>query len=634
MLSLMRKQAGTWMIKVVLGAIVVVFAFWGVGSYTERKSNQVAAVNGEMITQSEYQKVYNTLLERMQQQFGNALNEEMLEMLQLKSQAVNQLVDTKVLVQEAKKLNFTVSDEELSTAIKNIAAFQTDGRFDNRRYEFLLNNNRMTPEEFEIVQREVMLIGKLRNFVTESAKVSDAEVREWFDWINTACKIDFAVFEPSRYTDIKPSAEDTEKYYQDQKDSFRTEPMVRLRYVKFDTNAYMEQGEIGDDVVREFYEENLGNYQVVESVEARHILFRVEEGAAPEIEEEARKKAAEISQKAQDGEDFAELAKTFSEGPTAGAGGYLGKLTRNRMVKPFEEKAFSMSAGEISEPVRTPFGWHIIKVEKVNPARVRALEEVSAEIRTMLKQSEASTFAADSAEDFFDSVFEPVDFSLTAKEKGIPIVEATITTAGTDETGIEVLPAELAKSVFELQEEDISEIQEIGDAYYIVHLQEKIPGAIPEFSVVSAEVTEKLAAERREEHARELAVVFLQSLEGGNSFDSESEKAGIKVNTSGDFKRNEAIPDIGNAPPVAKAAFELKNIGDVAKEVLNGPQGYYVVRLAGRVLPEGSEFEKQKEALGRQLLEQKKTKLFQEWLVNARDNSEILVEKEFSRDSI
>ena len=160
MLNLMREKAGSWMIKVLLGAVIVVFVFsYGV-MREKKKVAKVASVNGDPITMKEYRETYNNLIEQLRYRFGERLNDDMIKMLQVKSQAINQLINKRLLLEEASRLNFRVSDIELATAIRETDAFQTAGVFDSRRYKNILNRNRLTPEEFENIRRETILTEK------------------------------------------------------------------------------------------------------------------------------------------------------------------------------------------------------------------------------------------------------------------------------------------------------------------------------------------------------------------------------------------------------------------------------------------------------------------------------------------
>ena len=173
----MRDYATSWMIKIILGAIVVVFVFWGVGSFRNRKASIIASVNGDAITLEEYRSSYSMLLDQMRQRFGNSLNEDLLKMLQLDQQALNQLIEKRLILQEVARLNFRVSDEEVIRSIQSIPAFQTDGTFDSRLYTTILNFNRMTPEIFEAAQKESLLMEKLRTYLFNGFQVSAEQLR-------------------------------------------------------------------------------------------------------------------------------------------------------------------------------------------------------------------------------------------------------------------------------------------------------------------------------------------------------------------------------------------------------------------------------------------------------------------------
>lgn len=172
MLSLMRKHAQSWLIKVTLGAIIVVFVFWYGWNYRAQKGNRIAVVNGAPIVLDEFRAVYDQMMEAYRRQFGNALDEKLLQSLNLRKQALDQLIDRQLLFQEATRLNFHVTDQELLKAIQQVPAFQSDGHFHPRLYERVLSNNRMTPEMYEESKRYELLIAKLQSFIFGGIKVS------------------------------------------------------------------------------------------------------------------------------------------------------------------------------------------------------------------------------------------------------------------------------------------------------------------------------------------------------------------------------------------------------------------------------------------------------------------------------
>ena len=190
----MRKHAGSWMIKIILFVIVIVFIFWGVGSVKSRRANRVAEVNGEVITVSEYKDVYENLKNQYRRVYGSNLTEELLRMLNLRQQALWRLIDRKLMLQQARKMGLQVTDAELAASIQSIKAFQTNGVFDSNRYQRLLARARMTPEAFEIDQRQSLILSRLQNILLAGVTVSDGELRSYYDWLKAEVDIQYVLF--------------------------------------------------------------------------------------------------------------------------------------------------------------------------------------------------------------------------------------------------------------------------------------------------------------------------------------------------------------------------------------------------------------------------------------------------------
>ena len=204
-------------------------------------------------------------------------------------------------------------------------------------------------------------MNKLRLFITDCVKVPEEEAREWFVRNNSAIKIDYVLFDPATYKGINPSDKEASDYFEIHKEEYKTEPEVKVRYLRFDPENYKSEVNISNQEIQDYYDANPDEFIEPETVEARHILLKTGQNVSPEMVEAQRKKALEILAMAKKENNFAELAKQYSEGPSKNNGGFLGAFRKKDMVKPFAEKAFSMKPGEISDPVQTRFGWHIIK---------------------------------------------------------------------------------------------------------------------------------------------------------------------------------------------------------------------------------------------------------------------------------
>lgn len=624
----MRKHASSWIIKFLLAAIIVVFIPWGVQRYTSGRSGRVAEVNGSIITLDDYRNTYQNLVEQVRQSFGNNVNDEFMQTLQLPKRALDQLIDRALMLQAAEKLQIQVSDEELAEAIGSITAFQTAGVFDNQRYLNILSRTQLSPETFENQQREAITINKLQNFLSGNIKVSDIEAQQWYKFNNAQVDIDFILLEPQQMKGIEPTADEIQAHFEANKEDYKTDPELKIRYVYLNPKNYEAQVTISAEDASDYYESNVEQFKSPQTVQARHILIKVDENATPEQVEEARQRIEDVHQMAVAGEDFAELAAEFSEGPTKTKGGDLGTFRRQDMVKPFSDKAFAMQAGEISEPVRTRFGWHIIKVERVNPASVRSLDEARSEIEAKLKGDRSRSLAYDEAEAIFDATFDGQNISDLAKERNLKMIHTDFFTRKKGPAGTQNA-RQLAEAAFKLPLNEVSEIQDLGNGYYLMEALEKRPAQIPQLKAVSAAVKKDLIKEKQDAEAHRQAQAIIAKLKEAESLTAVADKFNMKPQTSGFFKRTDSIPGVGYEPDIASAAFKLSESNTLYADAIKGQKGYFVISLRERKGPSLDGFEKEKSDIKARLRQQKAFNTVEAWLKRIKDESEIVIEDGF-----
>ena len=628
MLSLMRKHAGTWMIKIILGAIVIVFVFWGVGSYKSRQTGRVADVNGTVITLNDYRNAYTNLVEQARQSFGNNLNDELIQALQLRKRALDQLVDRVLILQEAEKLKIQVSDEELAQTIRDIRAFQTAGVFDNQRYLNTLSRTKLSAETFEEQQREALIIDKFQNFISGNIKVSELEALQWYKYNNTEVDVDYVVLEPGQFKNIEPTADEILDFFDQHKETYKTDPEIKARYIYLNPADFVAKVTVTEEDIRDYYESNPEKFKNPKTVHARHILIKVAQNAKPEEVESARQKAEDVLKLAREGKDFAALARQYSEGPTKTKGGDLGTFRREAMVKPFADKAFSMKAGDISDPVRTRFGWHIIKVEKVNPAKTLSLDEAREDIEKTLKTERSRNLAYDEAETVYETAFEGQELAAIAQERNLKILTTQLFSQKRPPKDIKDA-ARFASVAFGLSVDEVSDVQEFADGYYVIEVVEKVPAKIPELKAVEDRVKKDVIKQKQDAKALSEANRFLAELKKGQPFNTISQKFKLAPKKTGFFKRNDSIPTIGQEAEIASTAFKLSDHDPLPSEPLKGQKGYYVISFRERKEPELNGFEKEKAALKDRLLQQKAFKTMEDWLKRIKSESQISIEEGF-----
>ena len=628
MLSLMRKHAGTWMIKIILGAIVIVFVFWGVGSYRSRQTGRVADVNGTVITLNDYRNAYTNLVEQARQSFGNNLNDELIQALQLRKRALDQLVDRVLILQEAEKLKIQVSDEELAQTIRDIRAFQTAGVFDNQRYLNTLSRTKLSAETFEEQQREALIIDKFQNFISGNIKVSELEALQWYKYNNTEVDVDYVVLEPGQFKNIEPTADEILDFFDQHKETYKTDPEIKARYIYLNPADFVAKVTVTEEDIRDYYESNPEKFKNPKTVHARHILIKVAQNAKPEEVESARQKAEDVLKLAREGKDFAALARQYSEGPTKTKGGDLGTFRREAMVKPFADKAFSMKAGDISDPVRTRFGWHIIKVEKINPAKTLSLDEAREDIEKTLKTERSRNLAYDEAETVYETAFEGQELAAIAQERNLKILTTQLFSQKRPPKDIKDA-ARFASVAFGLSVDEVSDVQEFADGYYVIEVVEKVPAKIPELKAVEDRVKKDVIKQKQDAKALSEANRFLAELKKGQPFNTISQKFKLAPKKTGFFKRNDSIPTIGQEAEIASTAFKLSDHDPLPSEPLKGQKGYYVISFRERKEPELNGFEKEKAALKDRLLQQKAFKTMEDWLKRIKSESQISIEEGF-----
>lgn len=627
MLSIMRRQARSWMIKIILFAIVVVFAFWGVGGFDTAQENPVAVVNGEPISYAAYRENFNRLREQYRRAYGAQMDEQTMQGLRLNQQALDQLIDRAVMLQEARRLNIQIPDNALDQAILAIPAFQGENGFDEERAGFILAQNQMTTSDFRTIYREDLMIDKLRRLVLEGVTVSEAEAREWFDWYHAEANLEALLFSRDRYPDVNPTEEEIAAHFEENADQYRTDPKVKAVYVHLDPAGFRDQVSIDEDRIARYYQENAAEFSVEQTVEARHILLRLDEDADAQTVAAQEEKARMIHGLAtQEGQDFEALAREHSEGPSREQGGYLGAFKREEMVKPFADRAFAMSPGEISEPARTRFGWHIIKVEKVNAAEHQSLAEAAETIRERLVTQEARSLARAKAEEIFDNTFDGDD--LTAAAQSRQLVYGTTDFFSARDRAFEAVAdaRPLVEAAFDLDEMAISEPLAVEEGYFLLQVTETIAATVPPLETVRDNVVADVTRQLRNARAKAEAEAALVALQEGKPLSEVAAEHGLETMETGFFNRGGTIPRIGYQPDILQAAFALRPEQPLPESVFEGPEGWYLIRLKDRKRPDDAQFITEKDGLLEQLPERKKQDVFQQWLADLKSRGRIEIE--------
>ncbi len=625
MLSIMRKHAQSWLIKILLGLIVVVFVlYFGVSRYGKEAVN-VATVNGENISMLEYRETYNNLLKRLQAQYGDMVNDKLIESLNLKQQALDQLINERLLMKEAERLKFTVTPEELTADIRTLPYFQNGGKFDQNLYVQVLRANRMEPGQFEDMQSRNLLVNKVRDYITGNVVLDRDEVLTRYLFEHEKIVLEYLPFAPENYLDkVSVSDQEIEDFFKKNIKNYAIPPQTKMSYLLFPIASYMDKIKISPEEIQDEYNANLDHYKQPEQVQVEHILIKVKPND-PKSDEEAKAKAEKVLALVKEGKDFAALAKEYSDDPSAAQNsGDLGFITKGTTVKPFEDAAFAMKPGETSGLVKTQFGYHILKVLAKKEARTQTLDEVKNDIETSLKKVQASDLAYQKADTSYDEVLKGRTMADIGKEEGVKYVQTDFFPTGQPIQGLEG-EEKVAQTAATLEPGEPSPVMETAQGYVIVRLDERKPERDAELKEVKDKVEQDLKMNKAGELAKEEAKKFHDILKNWKDLPKEASNEKFEVKTTEPFVRGGMVPPIGYAPAISEAAFSLTEDQRSAPEPLEYNATWYLIRLKQRIPATNEDFEKERPAYTSRMLSQKKSQVFSHWLDTVRKRAEIVM---------
>ena len=626
MLRVLRENAQSWMLKGILILVAVTFISWGGYSLIrERNKTYAAKVNGVTIEWNDFNDAYQNTIKQYRDALGPSFSEKMVAELKLPERVLDDLISKVLMMQEAKRLGLTVSDEELSESIESLPAFQLEGQFDRRMYERALRLNRMSPEQFEQMQRENLVLGKLVTLVRlNGGKISEDEVLETFRFENERINLAFLKISPDSFKGQATVNEIEEKdYYQKHQEEFRIPTSVQVQYLIFRPSDIEGKIQVSPEDIKRIYDSQKERFKIPKRVKAREVLVKVNPDDASDKIDEKRKKAEDILEKVKKTKDVASLAKQFSESETAAKGGDMGWVQAGAVDELIQTALFSLKPGEISGVVKGMAGFYILKADEVTEEKQKSLDEVKDQILQTLKKEKAKAEASRRADDAFYALFRSRDLETYAKEKNVAIKTTGFFKEDDEIPEIGRNPL-FASSAFSLKTEEISPVVSIPPNFYIVKLLDKKESRISPLEDVKGEVRRKVVAGKSDDMARKAAEDLLKAVQGGKSLKEVAQERGAPVDESGFFTRTAgAIPKIGPAGELMNILSPLTDKNPVPKEVLRTKDGYFVVRLSAVEPADQAKFSSAKQNLERRLAAQKQEGFFRNWLEQLKSGAKI-----------
>ena len=428
MLITIRERASGVIGWTVAGVIILVFSVWGIGSYFEGVSEIIVATADKIeINQQMYQQAMSDRRRRLVQMMGRNVDAELFSSTAFKRQVVEELIDTTLQNETLHASGFRISDAQLAALIQNTAVFHTDGQFDRDRYELLVENSGMTIQGYESYQRQQGVVDQLVRGLGQSAIVSATSIDKAWKLLGQRRIASYTTLEFDNFLDdIQVSETAIEKEYQANLDGYFEPASIQVDYLKLSVEDLGARLDVDETDILRMYEDNPDRYVQPGSRSASHILLAVSPDAADAQINQVRQRASEIIARARGGETFAGLAEVNSDDKgSAKRGGELGVIRPGTMVKPFEDAVFSMGEGDISEPVRTQYGFHVIRLDRITESRAQPFDQARSEIEAEVRRLRAEERFNELAEILGSTVFEqPDSLEPAADQLGVKVMRS------------------------------------------------------------------------------------------------------------------------------------------------------------------------------------------------------------------
>ena len=561
MLEFIRNRAQSWVAWVIVGLIIVPFALWGVGDYVSGGADSsVAVVNSTKISEREFQQAYFQQQQRMKEMFGDDVDLAVFDD-QIRQNVIDSLIDQELLIQYANQHGLRVSPQQLATVIQSIDAFKTDGNFDRAAYESALNMQGQSPGYFESRVMRSLLTQQLYLGVAESSIITTHTVDTILKLQMQQREVGYFEIPQARYaSEVELEESAIQDYYHDNPTSFSSEEHIDAEFVVLSASDLAHDIKIDDDELKELYESQKSGMATAEERNARHILIEIPFEASDEEKVKAEASANEVHAKLQSGEDFAELAKLYSDDPgSAELGGELGFFGRGDMVPEFDAKVFNMAEGEVSGLVETEFGFHIIQLDAIKASEVPSFAEIEEELRDQLLQSKSDTIYYDMADQLTNLSFEyPDSLEVVADELGLPIQAQQKVTRGGGQGYLS--SSKVSTSLFAdevLNDRLNSEPIEIADnTLVVVRVAEHTPAEVVPLDEVRDRIVQLLTKQVAEDMAQDAGEAILLALQAGDSAEAIAKEHDVAWYNPEVISRNGSSIN----PTIVKRAFELPRV--------------------------------------------------------------------------
>ena len=595
-----KKYLLVFFLSVVSIGMVITLAPIPTGDTSRAESNVLASIGGLNITTTDLQRTIQT-------RFRNTQGNQARIIPAVAGSVLDEMILQQALISQAKKMGIEVSDAELEQTLQSIPWLMQGGSFVgmDRYQDMIFQQTGMSVVEFEAELRSRLLQDKIRSVVTDGVQVSPQEVREEFQRRNTKAKIEYVLFDPSQFIKaVQISSEALEGFFKKDPARYKVPEERKVNYVLITPDDVKGRVKVADEEARLYYTQHLADYRIPNRVKVAQILFKTA-GKTPAEVAAIEKKAQDVLNQIRGGADFAEMAKKDSEDATAADGGELGWLMRGQAD--FENTAFSLQPGQVSNVVRTDSGIHIIKVEDKQTAHLQTFGEVKGAIIDDLEKQRIADTQEKLASDLVSELkLKPGAFEQVARQGGLePKVSPlfrygqAVPDLGNGDT--------FENLAFQLRKGEVGTPISVPKGQAIIQLTDIVPEHVPTLEEVRARVEEDYRAQQSRVLAAEKAKQFAAQVKKGD-FAKIAETDGLTGKESKDFTQQDFVEGVGSGSQLS-SAFTL-NVGQTSDVISLGGKSV-VFGVVSHTAPNDADFAQQRDQITEELLDRKRSLAFE-----------------------
>jgi peptidyl-prolyl cis-trans isomerase D len=584
MLQNLREKLHGWPAIILFGALALLLASWGlIGYVTQNNDTFVAKVGKHEISQQDFQNRMNDLRRQATQQQGDKYDPTYFDKPEVKLQVLEAMIKQQLLLQANKDLGLTVTTEQLRQEIAGTAMFQQNGKFDPVTYSAILSSNGMTPATYQDRERNVLATQLLSNAIQASSVITDHDLDNYLSLQLQTRDLRYVTLPRPALTDSSVSDSAIKDWYAKHKSDYMTTEQVSLNYIEVDAANLKINSEPDKAALHQRYEREKSRFVEPEQREVSHILVNVPDNATPAQQKAALAKAQKIDALAKSGANFAKLAKKYSDDlGSKSQGGELGWIEKGVTNKAFEDAVFSMKKGQISKPVLSPEGYHIIKLQDIRPGKAKPFSEVRDQLANELEQGSRERKFSELAGKITDKVYsDPSSLTPVANELGLTVEHTGLFTRDGAKKGIASNP-KVVKAAFSdqvLAQGNTSNPIELGpNKMVVVHVNKHLTPKLLHMDQVKGKIRASILSQRVAEAASKQAADLLAKVRKGGDLDKVVGPLGVAVKTLKGAERFQN--DVPNA--LLEKAFAMAHPGKQGADyatVKTGDASYVLVAL-------------------------------------------------------